>query len=35
VIPKCGHVPQIEQPDAFVAALAPFIAAQQQQRKTA
>ena len=26
-IPKCGHVPQIEQPDAFVAALESFIAA--------
>jgi pimeloyl-ACP methyl ester carboxylesterase len=24
-IPKCGHVPQIEQPDAFVAALESFI----------
>lgn len=35
VIPKCGHVPQIEQPDAFVAALASFIGAQPQQRKTA
>jgi len=35
MIPKCGHVPQIEQPDAFVAALESFIAGQRQQRKTA
>jgi pimeloyl-ACP methyl ester carboxylesterase len=35
MIPKCGHVPQIEQPDAFVAALESFIAAQREQRKTA
>jgi pimeloyl-ACP methyl ester carboxylesterase len=34
-IPKCGHVPQIEQPEAFVAALEAFIAAERQQRKTA
>lgn len=34
-IPKCGHVPQIEQPDAFVAALEEFIGARQQKRKTA
>lgn len=35
IIPKCGHVPQIEQPDAFVAALESFIGAQRQERKTA
>jgi pimeloyl-ACP methyl ester carboxylesterase len=35
IIPKCGHVPQIEQPDAFVAALESFIGAQRQTRKTA
>jgi pimeloyl-ACP methyl ester carboxylesterase len=35
IIPKCGHVPQIEHPDAFVKALESFIAAQRQQRKTA
>jgi len=35
IIPKCGHVPQIEQPNAFVAALESFIGAQRQQRKTA
>ena len=34
-IPKCGHVPQIEQPDAFVAALEEFIGARRQRRKTA
>jgi pimeloyl-ACP methyl ester carboxylesterase len=34
-IPKCGHVPQIEQPDAFVAALEEFIGGRQQKRKTA
>jgi pimeloyl-ACP methyl ester carboxylesterase len=27
IVPKCGHVPQIEQPDAFVAALESFIGA--------
>lgn len=30
IIPKCGHVPQIEQPDAFVAALQSFIGARQK-----
>ncbi|MGB6537940.1 MAG: alpha/beta hydrolase [Xanthobacteraceae bacterium] len=35
VIPKCGHVPQIERPDAFIAALEGFIDAQRQTRKTA
>jgi pimeloyl-ACP methyl ester carboxylesterase len=35
MIPKCGHVPQIEQPDAFVGALESFIGAQRGQRKTA
>ena len=34
-IPKCGHVPQIEQPDAVVAALQSFIGGQRRQRKTA
>jgi pimeloyl-ACP methyl ester carboxylesterase len=35
IIPKCGHVPQIEQPDAFVAALESFIDSQRRTRKTA
>lgn len=35
VIPKCGHVPQIEQPDAFVAALEGFIDGRRRARKTA
>lgn len=35
IIPQCGHVPQIEQPDAFVDALESFIGAQRRQRKTA
>jgi pimeloyl-ACP methyl ester carboxylesterase len=35
MIPECGHVPQIEQPDAFVAALESFIRAPQQKRRTA
>jgi pimeloyl-ACP methyl ester carboxylesterase len=35
IIPKCGHVPQIEQPDAFVAALESFIGARRHKRKTA
>ena len=35
MIPKCGHVPQIEQPDAFIAALESFIDAQREKRKTA
>jgi pimeloyl-ACP methyl ester carboxylesterase len=30
VIPKCGHVPQIEKPDDFVAALEDFLAARKQ-----
>jgi pimeloyl-ACP methyl ester carboxylesterase len=30
VIPKCGHVPQIEKPDEFVAALQDFFAARQK-----
>jgi pimeloyl-ACP methyl ester carboxylesterase len=34
-IPKCGHVPQIEQPDAFVTALEDFIGGRRQKRKTA
>jgi pimeloyl-ACP methyl ester carboxylesterase len=25
VIPQCGHVPHVEQPEAFVAALDPFL----------
>jgi pimeloyl-ACP methyl ester carboxylesterase len=29
-IPKCGHVPQIEKPDAFVAALEHFLDARKQ-----
>ena len=35
IVPECGHVPQIEQPDAFVAALESFIGGERQQRKTA
>lgn len=31
VIPGCGHVPAVEQPDAFVAALRPFLHAQSAQ----
>lgn len=34
-IAKCGHVPQIEQPEAFMAALEDFIGARRQQRRTA
>jgi pimeloyl-ACP methyl ester carboxylesterase len=30
MIPKCGHVPQIEQPDEFVAALESFIGARKR-----
>jgi pimeloyl-ACP methyl ester carboxylesterase len=30
VIPKCGHVPQIEKPDEFVAALETFLGARKQ-----
>ena len=30
MIPKCGHVPQIEKPDEFIAALEGFIAARKQ-----
>ncbi len=30
VIPKCGHVPQIEKPDEFVAALEDFFAARKK-----
>lgn len=30
VIPQCGHVPQIEKPDEFVAALEDFLGARQQ-----
>ena len=26
LIPNCGHLPQVEQPDRFVAALSPFLA---------
>jgi len=34
-IAKCGHVPQIEQPDAFAAALEDFIDGRRHKRKTA
>jgi len=27
IVPECGHVPQIEKPDAFVAALETFLCA--------
>jgi pimeloyl-ACP methyl ester carboxylesterase len=30
MIPQCGHVPQIEKPDEFIAALESFIAARKQ-----
>jgi pimeloyl-ACP methyl ester carboxylesterase len=30
MIPKCGHVPQIEKPDEFVAALESFIGARKE-----
>jgi pimeloyl-ACP methyl ester carboxylesterase len=30
MVPKCGHVPQIEKPDEFVAALESFISARKQ-----
>jgi pimeloyl-ACP methyl ester carboxylesterase len=30
VIPKCGHVPQIEKPEEFVAALESFLAARKK-----
>jgi pimeloyl-ACP methyl ester carboxylesterase len=30
VIPKCGHVPQIEKPDEFIAALETFLDARKQ-----
>ena len=30
MIPKCGHVPQIEKPDEFIAALEGFITARKQ-----
>ena len=29
-IPDCGHLPQVEQPQAFVAALSQFLAEQQK-----
>ncbi len=35
IVPQCGHVPQIEQPDAFVAALELFIGGGRKARKTA
>lgn len=35
MVPDCGHVPQIEQPDAFVAALESFIGSGRRARKTA
>jgi pimeloyl-ACP methyl ester carboxylesterase len=35
IVPECGHVPQIEQPEAFVAALEAFIGGGRQARKTA
>jgi pimeloyl-ACP methyl ester carboxylesterase len=35
IISKCGHVPQIEQPDAFIAALESFIGSPRRTRKTA
>ena len=35
IVPHCGHVPQIEQPDAFVAALESFIGGGRKARKTA
>ena len=35
IIPDCGHVPQIENPDAFVAAIETFLGAHKQARKSA
>jgi pimeloyl-ACP methyl ester carboxylesterase len=35
IVPDCGHVPQIEQPEAFVAALDSFIGGGRRARKTA
>jgi pimeloyl-ACP methyl ester carboxylesterase len=29
IVPDCGHVPHIEKPDAFVAALEAFIGARK------
>lgn len=33
IIPKCGHVPQIEHPDLFVAEIATFLGAPRKTRK--
>jgi pimeloyl-ACP methyl ester carboxylesterase len=30
IVPECGHVPQIEKPDAFVAALETFLGARKK-----
>ncbi len=35
VIPQCGHVPQIEKPDAFAAEIESFLARRQQTKKSA
>jgi len=35
IVPDCGHVPQIEQPDAFVAAFESFVDGRRPARKTA
>jgi pimeloyl-ACP methyl ester carboxylesterase len=35
IVPACGHVPHIEQPAAFVAAIENFIGARPQAKKTA
>ena len=30
IVPECGHVPQVEKPDAFVAALETFLGARKK-----
>ena len=35
IVPDCGHVPQIEKPDAFVAAIETFLGTRKQARKSA
>ena len=35
IVPKCGHVPQIEQPDVFAAAIKKFLGARQAQNSAA
>jgi pimeloyl-ACP methyl ester carboxylesterase len=35
IVPQCGHVPQIEKPDVFVAEIEAFLGARKKTRKTA